>query len=96
MPTWRIVPGTCRHSLALLVAQQCGVSQEIVDRADELYRVSHLLAKHVCNVMSSGQAYMFSILSQDAIFFLSLSFSPSVHVWRLCSCQRRFFLDCRV
>ena len=80
MPTWRIVPGTCRHSLALLVAQQCGVSREIVERADDLYRVRHLLAKYVRNVMLPGQAYMFLILAQDAIFSFSFPISASTTV----------------
>lgn len=31
VPTWRVIPGTCRHSLALVVmAQHCGIDSPVV------------------------------------------------------------------
>lgn len=36
-PTWRMVPGTSTESLALSVAQECRLPEEVVARAAELY-----------------------------------------------------------
>lgn len=40
MPTWRMVPGSNRESLALDVAQACNVPQPVLHRAANLY--SHM------------------------------------------------------
>lgn len=37
-PTWRMVPGECRESLALQTALDCGLPTAIVDRANTLLR----------------------------------------------------------
>jgi hypothetical protein len=36
-PTWRVVPGECTDSLALDVAERCGLPRAVLDRAAALY-----------------------------------------------------------
>ena len=43
VPTWRMVPGSSTESLALDVALQCQVPQEIVHRAAHLFKVMLVL-----------------------------------------------------
>ena len=43
VPTWRMVPGSSTESLALDVALQCQVPQEIVHRAAHLFKVMRVL-----------------------------------------------------
>eukprot|EP00195_Chlamydomonas_chlamydogama_P014244 CAMPEP_0202910678 /NCGR_PEP_ID=MMETSP1392-20130828/52695_1 /ASSEMBLY_ACC=CAM_ASM_000868 /TAXON_ID=225041 /ORGANISM="Chlamydomonas chlamydogama, Strain SAG 11-48b" /LENGTH=71 /DNA_ID=CAMNT_0049600851 /DNA_START=39 /DNA_END=251 /DNA_ORIENTATION=+ len=39
VPTWRLVPGVCRESLALQVALDNGVPEDIVQHAEAMYRL---------------------------------------------------------
>lgn len=51
IPTWKIIPGQCRRSLAFVVmAQHCGVDSPIVQDAISFYKV------HTAVILLSAQA----------------------------------------